>query len=341
MCLPENKPKCGMVPVILQAQGRTEFPLCAAPPTAPPAAPPAAGRRLAALAERSGWTEPELEALLHQYAQQRSGGGADVDAAADASAATVLSRLGPLGRATALPTFGAALSRASSAARNEDSRLEQVRAFVRDVLGLASPGTADGNAHLNGAAFTKAVRELAASRAAAAEARAFHRKLQGGFGEDASACLEDAAKFCLSTEIISECPGSLDLMRAKTIPFSSEAGTAALGQLTYEPSSVPKDCLADETCYEQLKNLVPSAKAGVLGNFSLWQQMTQTNQRLSAPNVSCAFADAKGDGVCAGSLADLNALLYGAWYKANRSDIDYEPDNTCVETKTSNPFTDP
>mgnify|MGYP001199298466 FL=1 len=125
-------------------------------------------------------------------------------------------------------------------------------------------------------------------------------------------------------------------MRAKTIPFSSEAGTAALGQLTYEPSSVPKDCLADETCYEKLKNLVPSAKAGVLGNFSLWQQMTQTNQRLSAPNVSCAFADAKGDGVCAGSLAELNALLYGAWYKANRTDIDYEPENTCVETKTSN-----
>ena len=331
MCLPEHINKCGEVPQILVRYGGAkykDFPLCPSPPSAPPSAPPTTGRRLAALAERSGWTEPELEALVHQYAQeQRGGGGGGANDAAEASA--VLSRLGPLGRTTQLPTFGAALARASSAARKEDGRLEQVRAFVRDVLGLAPPGSAagaDSNANINGAAFTKAVRELAASRAAAAEARAFRRKLQG-LDEDSYACLGDATSHCLATEIISECPGSLDLMRAKTIPFSSEAGTAPLGQLYYDPSSVSRDCLNDETCYEQLQQLKPSAQAGVLGSFSLWPQMTQTEQRLSAPNVSCAFADSKGDGVCAGSLAELNALLYDAWYKANRTDIDYEPVN--------------
>jgi len=104
-------------------------------------------------------------------------------------------------------------------------------------------------------------------------------------------------------------------------------GTAALGQLSYEPSSISRDCLQDESCYEKLQGLEPSAQAGVLGNFSLWPQMTPTNQRLSAPNVSCALADSDGDGVCAVSLASLNAHLYGAWYKANRTDIDYDPKN--------------
>jgi hypothetical protein len=265
MCLPEYISKCGRVPEILRLKGGasySDFPLCPAPsppPSSPPSAPPsgrrfladplpttARSRRRAALADRSGWAEAELEALLHQYAQQQrrgggggasgaSGGGADVDAAAEASAAAVLSRLGPLGRATALPTFGAALSRASSAARKEEGRLEQVRAFVRDVLGLgmhtaggAAGMHADGRAKINDATFTRAVRELAASRAAAAEARAFRRKLQEGFDEEATSCLMDASTYCLSIEIISECPGSLDLMRAKTIPFSSEAGTPEL-----------------------------------------------------------------------------------------------------------------
>ena len=85
------------------------------------------------------------------------------------------------------------------------------------------------------------------------------------------------------------------------------------------------DCLKEGTCYAQLRDLEASAKAGVLGNFSLWPQMTQTNQRLSAPNVSCAFAS--DDGVCSGSLSDLNDMLYGAWYHANRDDIDYTPKN--------------
>ena len=304
-----------MVPAILRSMGGDyeDFPLCSN-------AAATTGRRLAALAERSRWTEPELGALVRQYAQQqqqRGGGGAE----AEVSAAALLSHLAPPARAampSSRPSFGSgalgrllgsARSRAASAARKEDGRLEQLRS----------------------AAFSKAVRELAASRAAAAEAQAaLRRELQEAFGEEAYECLGLAVPFCASTEIISECPAVLDLMRAKTIPFSSEAGTAALGQLTYEPSSVSRDCLADESCYQKLQELEPSAQSGVLGNFSLWSQMSQTNQRLSAPNVSCAFADTKGDGVCAGSLAELNQLLYSTWYNANRSDIDYEPENQWV-----------
>ena len=318
MCIPEHQ--CAMVPTILRNIGGDyeDFPLCSS-------AAASTGRRLAALAERSRWTEPELGALVRDYAQQQRGGGG---AEAEVSAAAFLSRLAPPGRA-AMPSvgpsfgssfgsaLGAARSRAASAARKEDRRLEQLRS----------------------AAFSKAVRELAASRAAAAGAQAagaqaagaqaaLRRELQESVLDDKEQqCVGMAVSYCISTEIISECPATLDLMRAKTIPFSSEAGTAALGQLTYEPSSVSRDCLEDESCYQKLQELEPSAQAGVLGNFSLWSQMSQTNQRLSAPNVSCAFADTEGDGVCAGSLAELNQLLYRTWYNANRSDIDYEPEN--------------
>ena len=312
MCIPEHQ--CAMVPAMLRSMGGDyeDFPLCSN-------AAATTGRRLAALAERSRWTEPELGALVRQYAQQqqqRGGGGAG----AEVSAAALLSHLAPPARAampSSRPSFGSGTlgrllgstrSRAASAARKEDARLEQLRS----------------------AAFSKAVRELAASRAAAAEAQAALRRELQAFDEEAYECLGLAVPFCASTEIISECPATLDLMRAKTIPFSSEAGTAALGQLTYEPSSVSRDCLADESCYQKLQELEPSAQSGVLGNFSLWSQMSQTNQRLSAPNVSCAFADTKGDGVCAGSLAELNQLLYSTWYHANRSDIDYEPENQWV-----------
>ena len=313
MCIPEHQ--CAMVPTILRNIGGDyeDFPLCSS-------AAASTGRRLAALAERSRWTEPELGALVRDYAQQQRGGGG---AEAEVSAAAFLSRLAPPGRA-AMPSvgpsfgssfgsaLGAARSRAASAARKEDRRLEQLRS----------------------AAFSKAVRELAASRAAAAGAQAagaqaaLRRELQESVLDDKEQqCVGMAVSYCISTEIISECPATLDLMRAKTIPFSSEAGTAALGQLTYEPSSVSRDCLEDESCYQKLQELEPSAQAGVLSNFSLWSQMSQTNQRLSAPNVSCAFADTEGDGVCAGSLAELNQLLYRTWYNANRSDIDYEPEN--------------
>ena len=321
MCIPEHQ--CAMVPAMLRSMGGDykDFPLCSN-------AAATTGRRLAALAERSRWTEPELGALVRQYAQQqqqqRGGGGAG----AEVSAAALLSHLAPPARAampSSRPSFGSgalgrllgsARSRAASAARKEDGRLEQLRS----------------------AAFSKAVRELAASRAAAAGAQAaLRRELQEAFDEEAFECLGLAVPYCMSTEIISECPATLDLMRAKTIPFSSEAGTADLGKLTYEPSSVSRDCLEDESCYQKLQELEPSAQAGVLGNFSLWSQMSQTNQRLSAPNVSCAFADSgdmgsgyESDGVCAGSLAELNQLLYSTWYHANRSDIDYEPENQWV-----------
>ena len=314
MCIPEHQ--CAMVPAILQRMGGDyeNFTQC-------PNAAATTGRRLAALAERSRWTEPELRALVRQYAQQqqqqRGGGGAG----AEVSAAALLSHLAPPARAampSSRPSFGSGAlgrllgstrSRAASAARKEDGRLEQLRS----------------------AAFSKAVRELAASRAAAAEAQAaLRRELQEAFTEEAYECMGLATAYCTSTEIISQCPSTLDLMRAKTIPFSSEAGTADLGKLTYEPSSVSRDCLEDESCYQKLQELEPSAQAGVLGSFSLWSQMSQTNQRLSAPNVSCAFADTKGDGVCAGSLAELNQLLYSTWYNANRSDIDYEPENQWV-----------
>merc|ERR1740130_2164336 len=155
---------------------------------------------------------------------------------------------------------------------------------------------------------------MAKRRAAAAKAgdiQVTGRRLKG-FDESAATCLTDASVYCLSTEIISECPGALELMRAKTIPFSSEANTAAIGELRYDPTAVAAtDCLKEGTCYAQLRDLVASAKAGVLGNFSLWPQMTQTNQRLSAPNVTCAFAEAEGAaaGVCTGSLSELNEIL--------------------------------
>ena len=311
MCIPEHQ--CAMVPAILRSMGGDyeNFTAC-------PNAAATTGRRLAALAERSRWTEPELRALVRQYAQQqqqRGGGGAG----AEVSAAALLSHLAPPARAampSSRPSFGSGAlgrllgstrSRAASAARKRDGRLEQLRS----------------------AAFSKAVRELAASRTAAAGAQAaLRRELQEAFDEEAFECLGLAVPYCTSTEIISQCPSTLDLMRAKTIPFSSEAGTADLGKLTYEPSSVSRDCLEDESCYQKLQELEPSAQAGVLGNFSLWSQMSQTNQRLSAPNVSCAFAES--DGVCAGSLAELNELLYDTWYHANRSDIDYEPENQWV-----------
>ena len=316
MCIPEHQ--CAMVPEKLRSRrggdDYANFPLCSN-------AAATTGRRLAALAGRSRWTEPELGALVRQYAQQqqqRGGGGAE----AEVSAAALLSHLAPPARAampSSRPSFGSgalgrllgsARSRAASAARKEDGRLEQLRS----------------------AAFSKAVRELAASRAAAAEAQAALRRELQAFDEEAYECLGLAVPYCISTEIISECPSTLDLMRAKTIPFSSEAGTAALGQLTYEPSSVSRDCLADESCYQKLQELEPSAQSGVLGNFSLWSQMSQTNQRLSAPNVSCAFAESdggEGSGDSGGG-GELNQLLYSTWYNANRSDIDYEPENQWV-----------
>ena len=230
MCIPEHQ--CAMVPEKLRS-GRggddyasgddyANFPLCSN-------AAATTGRRLAALAERSRWTEPELRALVRQYAQQqqqqRGGGGAG----AEVSAAALLSHLAPPARAampSSRPSFGSGTlgrllgstrSRAASAARKEDARLEQLRS----------------------AAFSKAVRELAASRAAAAEAKAaLRRELEeDALGEEDFECLGLAVPYCISTEIISECPSTLDLMRAKTIPFSSEADTADLGQLTYEPSS--------------------------------------------------------------------------------------------------------
>ena len=220
MCIPEHQ--CAMVPAILRSSGGDyeDFPLCSN-------AAATTGRRLAALAGRSRWTEPELGALVRQYAQQqqqRGGGGAE----AEVSAAALLSHLAPPARAampSSRPSFGSgalgrllgsARSRAASAARKEDGRLEQLRS----------------------AAFSKAVRELAASRAAAAEAQAaLRRELQEAFGEEAYECLGLAVPFCASTEIISECPAVLDLMRAKTIPFSSEAGTAAPPPLSSSSST--------------------------------------------------------------------------------------------------------
>ena len=222
------------VPKILQSNGGdyASFPLCSAPPSSPPAA----GRRLD-LAASSGWSEPEIEELLRQHVQHAQR-GASAASAADSSAASALAQVGPFARATTLPTFGAALARASSPSRQEDGRLEQLRAFVQDLLGPQPDGAGAGGG--DGALFTKALREMAKRRAAAAKAgdnQVTGRRLKG-FDESAATCLTDASVYCLSTEIISECPGALELMRAKTIPFSSEANTAAIGELRYDPTGV-------------------------------------------------------------------------------------------------------
>ena len=74
------------------------------------------------------------------------------------------------------------------------------------MSGAALWGAADGKE-----IFVKALAAVAGLEQP--EARAFRRKLQEGFDEEATSCLMDASTYCLSIEIISECPGSLDLMR--------------------------------------------------------------------------------------------------------------------------------
>jgi hypothetical protein len=141
--------------------------------------------------------------------------------------------------------------------------------------------------------------------------------------EKALKCMATAGQFCLASEIISECPKSLELMKAKTVPFSSEANTAEIGALRYEPETVAQsDCRTTGGCYERLQNLQATVKSGVMGEYSVQDGLSRTNQVLSAPNVSCYAAEGD-DGVCSLSRSDLNQALYDKWYNANRSDIDY------------------
>ena len=108
------------------------------------------------------------------------------------------------------------------------------------------------------------------------------------------------------------------------MPFSSEANTAEIGALRYEPETVAQsDCrTTGQGCYERLQNLQATVKSGVMGEYSVQDGLSRTDQVLSAPNVSCYAAEGD-DGVCSLSRSDLNQALYDKWYNANRSDIDY------------------
>ena len=108
------------------------------------------------------------------------------------------------------------------------------------------------------------------------------------------------------------------------MPFSSEANTADIGALRYEPETVAQsDCrTTGEGCYERLQNLQATVKSGVMGEYSVRDGLSRTDHVLSAPNVSCYAAEGD-DGVCSLSRSDLNQALYDKWYNANRSDIDY------------------
>ena len=88
---------------------------------------------------------------------------------------------------------------------------------------------------------------------------------------DAYGCLAAAGEFCIATEIINECPQALDMMSSKTLPFSSVANTADLGAVQYDPTTVADtNCLEAGDCYQRLQSLAPIAKAGVMGNFTVW-----------------------------------------------------------------------
>ena len=145
---------------------------------------------------------------------------------------------------------------------------------------------------------------------------ASHNYNPAAAGYAAYECQTSAANFCSRDTAFRECPALTQELRVTDIPFSVEmtpAEVAALGEVRHSATA-----LASCTdCFRELLENSPTVARGALTNFTLRQNMGRDEQAMSMITVNCATGDGSDD--CTASRADLDQLLWDAWYQLNSS----------------------
>ena len=206
MCEPTHE--CEDVPAYLvNLPQYSTFTQCSGPP--PPAAPAVGRRLLEAIADSDADSEETL-ALLRQHATHAT------REAASPSNAVETWHMGPTGSWMNLPTVDRA--KRAAALQEGGGVMAQAAAFVEALFGPVP--TTNGNASRAAAARSPAASLRAALTHAAVlgpTALDERRRRLETAPEKALKCMATAGQFCLASEIISECPKSLELMKAKTV----------------------------------------------------------------------------------------------------------------------------
>ena len=299
-------------------------------------------------ADGGAWTAREHAELLRAYAKHVHPDLMPAPQRTTRASSHATAGFGPW--STFFGPRAAAAAQRAAALHADGGAFVQARAYVGALMGAVGEGadaTTPVDAPAGGADDARGVarrakemrrvaRALADRRGAVGmlrasrnqQARRSRRRLdfeEGNSDNDIAQCLADGSQFCTGTVIIDECPNSLDVFQSKTLPVGSSAAEPAIGGLMYEPETVADTtCQEDGDCWQRLQNLVPTVKRGVLGNFTLRKGLSQTNQVLGAPNVTCQQAEGVASGACEVSLSDLNVALYDKWYFSGRTDIDYD-----------------
>jgi ABC-type multidrug transport system ATPase subunit len=185
------------------------------PPSAPPAAPPAApvaGRRLLEALADSDFDGEETLALLRQYATH-----APRDAAATSNAPETW-HMGPTGSWMHLPTVQQA--KHAAALQEGGGALTQAAAFLGALFGPVPAAPSRSSA-----ASPRITRTRSAVPGLAAQEQQ-SRRLTESIATPEKSCTEKAMDFCRATTIISECPNTLNLMKAKTVSAARPHPTA-------------------------------------------------------------------------------------------------------------------
>ena len=142
-------------------------------------------------------------------------------------------------------------------------------------------------------------------------------------------CNSEAYVACKYNAAVKECPGIVNQVRPKETPVSSAlspAQASQLGYLEYTPSQLGlASCQqqgATADCFTWLETIEPAARSAALGNFTQSPDQTELAASVSFPSFPCASGAGPGQR-CDASSAQLNNLLYDAWYKSEKSWIDY------------------
>lgn len=141
----------------------------------------------------------------------------------------------------------------------------------------------------------------------------------------ASRCLGNAITFCKRDRLLNVCPGIVERLRPKELPYSFEptvtpASKAALGELVHSVS----DLAGCTGCYADLIGLAPTVASGFVANWSLAHDASVEELAMSLPSVSCVTAGVVTASSCEATRADLDRALYDAWDHANLSERTYE-----------------
>jgi len=144
-------------------------------------------------------------------------------------------------------------------------------------------------------------------------------------------CINQAVAFCATERLFDVCPGVIEQLRTKDLPYALGDGMGAaekaeLGELVSSVAPLA-GCMAAGTCYADLLALAPQTSGGSLANWTYRFDADVDERALSLPTVACAApgdVGATSAAQCTATRADLDLLLWDDWFKANNSRVEYK-----------------